>query len=88
MSICNEPGDIDDRSVPDIFAIHLFKENFILYDVDPKLNSFDKKSVSEIIRSDYLNTDNIPIIEHDYKVKLHLTSDIPISYSPRRISYA
>lgn len=58
------------------------------YEINPHLNSFHREAIRKIIRNNYLNFEKIPKIEHDYKMQIRLTSEDPISYSPRRLSYA
>lgn len=83
----NEQKSID-HSVPDIFAIELDNEFSETYDINPKLNSFHREEILKIIEFDYLDLPNIPEVDHNYEVKIKLTSDIPVSLSPRRLSYA
>lgn len=58
------------------------------FNLNPKLNVFHEEAIQNIIRNNYLNFENIPKIEHNYEMRIHLTSEEPISYSPRRLSYA
>lgn len=71
-----------------IFSIDADRNSVDLYDINPKLNPFHRESVLKIIRADYLDTANIPIIPHDFEMKLRLSSDQPINSPPRRLSYA
>lgn len=62
--------------------------NSDIFEVEPKLNIFHRRAIQKIIQADYLDLDNTPQIENDYCMKIQLTSDKPISCSPRRVSYA
>lgn len=55
------------------------------FDINPKLNSYHHKTIQDIIQSNYLDIENIPAIEHNYEMSIKVTSDIPISYKPRRL---
>lgn len=70
--------------LPDIYAIELNEE----MNINPKLDRTDQHKIMTIINKNYLDVDNIPRKQHSYEMKLKLTSDVPISYGPRRLSYA
>lgn len=77
----------DHCPLPDIFAIDI-SDTFQGYDIDPKLNEAEKRSVIELIKLNYLNKDNIIRVPCDYEMKIRLTNDVPISFPLRRLSYA
>lgn len=81
-------NDNIDRSVEKIMAIDIGTLHSDSYDVNPKLNVFHREAIQKIIQNDYLDLDNIPAIEHDYKLHIQLTSNVPISFPPRRLSYS
>lgn len=58
------------------------------YDINSNLIPEHRKEIQQIIQCNYLNYENIPKIEHDYCMRIRLTSEDPISFSPRRLSYA
>lgn len=58
------------------------------YDINPCLGTETQNAIRAIINEDYLNISNIPAKEHNYEMKLKLTSDTPISFAPRRLSYS
>lgn len=75
------------HSVPDIFAINL-DNTTCGYDINPNLNEFHKESIIRLIKENYVDTHKIEEFPHDYEMKLRLTSDMPISFPPRRLSYS
>lgn len=56
------------------------------FDINPHLNIFHREVIQKIIQDNYLDYENIPKIEHDYKMHIRLTSEELISHSPRRLS--
>lgn len=85
VSIASVNGPI--HSVPDIFAINL-DNTTCGYDINPNLNEFHKESIIRLIKENYVDTHKIEEFPHDYEMKLRLTSDMPISFPPRRLSYS
>lgn len=75
---------VDNVTIPDIYAIELDEE----ININPKLESKDQIELMKIINENYLDITNIPEKQHSYEMRLKLTSDTPISYGPRRLSYA
>lgn len=61
---------------------------FESFDISPNLNAFHKEAIQKIIQNNYLKFEHIPKVDHDYCMQMRLTSEDPISYSPRRLSYA
>lgn len=70
--------------IPDIYAIELDEDVHI----NPKLAPSVQNEIMSIIKASYLDLNNIPEKQHSYEMRLKLTSEIPISYGPRRLSYA
>lgn len=75
-------------SISEIMTIDIGQFSSESFDINPKLNVFHRGAIEKIIQNDYLDLANIPPIEHDYKVNIQLTSDVPISFRPRRLSYS
>lgn len=77
-----------DRSIEEIMNIDgntIYSETF---DINPALNVFHREAIEKIIQNDYLDLDNIPAAKHDFKVHIQLSSKVPISFPPRRLSYS
>lgn len=81
-------SDLSDDNVDHILAIDITKDNSETFDINPFLNIFHREAIQKIIKNDYLDLDNIQPIEHNYKLQIRLTSDVPISFRPRRLSYS
>lgn len=77
-----------DCSIGEIMAIDTSVFCSDSFDINPKLNVFHREAIQKIIKDDYLDLENIPQIEHDYKLHIQLTSNIPISFRPRRLAYS
>lgn len=75
-------------SAKEIMTIDVRELSSTTFDIDPTLNIFHREAIQKIIQNDYLDLDNIPPVKHDYKVHIQLTSKVPISFTPRRLSYA
>ena len=81
-----EPENSFDDWVTQIMLID--ESNDFLFDINPELNVRVKDSIGEIINEFYLNADKITPAKQDYEMHIRLTSTVPISFSPRRLSYA
>ena len=81
---CFADGLCVGSSVPDIYAIELDEAVQINSDLEQDI----QRKLMKTIEENYLDVTNIPEKQHSYEMKLRLTSDIPISYAPRRLSYA
>lgn len=80
-----------DSAISQILAIDLEQTNVLdseSFDISPKLNIFHREAIERIIQTDYLDLDKIPPVKHNYSMQIRLSSDIPISFPPRRLSYA
>lgn len=78
---------LDHFSVPDVFCIDPIDSN-CNYDINPELSVDHRNNILNIIQNDYIDLRNVPIQEHTYEMKLNLTSEIPINFPPRRLSYS
>lgn len=54
----------------------------------PDLNPFHHRAISDIINQNYLSTEHIKPVSHNYELKIRLSSDVPVRSCPRRLSYA
>lgn len=86
--IIENPGDSIDRSISEIMVIDIGAYSSDSLDINPELNVSYPEAIQKIIQDEYLDLENIPQIEHNYEMQIQLTSNIPISFRPRRLSYA
>lgn len=70
-----------------LYAIEIENECSQPYDINPELKPLVRDEIMKIIKENYELRENIPRIDHDYEMKIRLSSDIPISHHPRRLSY-
>lgn len=77
----------DDNLFSEICNIMIDDTVKIEYDINSDLNVFHREFIKEIINEHYSDLSNIPARAHDYKIRIRLTSENPISFRPRRLSY-
>lgn len=77
----------NEHFISEIAAIDI-PTHYCGYDINPDLNAFHRDSLVSLIENNYVEIENIPETSNDYEMKLRLSNDIPISYAPRRLSYA
>lgn len=76
------------NSLPHIFNIESDQEHSNGIEINNKLNTLHRETILKIIKTNYFDIENIPEIPHNYEMKLRLNSENPISFPPRRLSYA
>lgn len=73
--------------MPQIYAVDILEENESNVFVSTSLPSTEFTDVHRIIRDNYLKPKNLRFEPLDYEMDIHLTTDVPFHYAPRRLSY-
>lgn len=73
-------------SIPQIYAIDVPDDGSALH-INGDLPPTDYTDVQTIIEENYLHPKDINVEPMNYEMDIHLTSDVPFHYAPRRLSY-
>lgn len=72
--------------MPQIYAVEGIEDEPDIF-LNEKLPTNEYNEVRRMIDDNYLKSKNIAVEPMDYEMDIHLSSDVPFHYAPRRLSY-
>lgn len=88
-NVCLSPFESDfgpEFEMPQIYAVESRESESTLL-LNESLPPNEYNEVKQMIEENYLRPRNIVVEPMDYEMDIHLTSDVPFHYAPRRLSY-
>lgn len=72
--------------MPQIYAVETLGNEFDLL-INENLSTTEHEGIRKLINENYLNPTDIEVQPLNYEMDIHLTSEVPFHYRPRRLSY-